>query len=542
MLWTLWLLWALVLTCAVLGVVPALRSSSRHAIFVLMIALLALALRGGFTRDHFYGLEYEDAYVYAAASRQSAWGNPGSGFGGLTVCAVGSLQDCSESEVFPGHLPGFPALLRGVQAMVGYRVWLAPAVGALISSLATVAIWWSAWAIYGSFSAATAAALLFAVTPVLSLYGGSATSESVSSLPIAVAVGAAAMARKRAGVRPQWTWYVVVLCAVVLAATVRRENAILIGVLPACLLIRPRISRAGKWCIVLVSLAVAVSAARLVFPSAAQEVGEYGEFSFGLGRFLETVPTILHALVIPQWFGAVSVMAAIGVVAAAVTWRDQRRQQDVVLLFAVAIAALGMMALYGAHVRSTYQLMGVRVEPFDFLRYLTNIGVFLCLLTPAAARFGGLLSRPSVAGQRVVFAMAGSYIALSVWASWTLRREMMEVEQRVRTEPALAAIAAASATGDRYPIVTLEPLVAELFGTSRTKVIALPFLTRERVAASGGRVLYLRQDHYENDVNRRRYAEFLSALPVEEAIELQRGDGWVVVSMGKERPASVAVP
>jgi hypothetical protein len=541
MLWTLWLLWALVLSCSVLGVVPALRSSPRHAIFVLMIALLALALRGGLTRDHFYGLEYEDAYVYAAASRQSAW-NPGSGFGGLTVCAVGSLQDCSESEVFPGHLPGFPALLRGAQAMVGYRVWLAPAVGALISSVATVAVWWSAWGIYRSFSAASIAALLFAVTPVLSLYGGSATSESVSSLPIAVAVGAAAMARKHTGMRRQWTWYVIVLCAVVLATTVRRENAILIGVLPACLLIRPGISRAGKWCIVLVSLAVAVSAARLVFPSAVLEVGEYGEFSFGLGRFLETVPTILHALVTPQWFGVVSVMAAIGVVAAAVTWRDQRHQQDVVLLFAVATAALGMMALYGAHVRSTYQLMGVAVEPFDFLRYLTNLGVFLCLLAPAAARFATLLSRPSVGRQRVVFAVAASYIALSVWASWTLRREMLEVEQRVRTEPALAAIAAASAMGDRYPIVTLEPLVAELFGTSRTKVIALPFLTRERVAASGGLVLYLRQEHYENDVNRRRYAEFLSALPVEEVIELHRGDGWEVVSMGTERSLGVAVP
>src|SRR5206468_5739404 len=113
-------LWFVVLSCGIVGAWPAIRSSPRQAIAVLGIALFALALRGGGSRDSFYGLEYEDAYVYAAAARQSAWIKFSSGFDGLSVCAVGSLQDCSESEVFPGHLPGFPALLRAVQTAVGY--------------------------------------------------------------------------------------------------------------------------------------------------------------------------------------------------------------------------------------------------------------------------------------------------------------------------------------------------------------------------------------------------------------------------------------
>jgi len=126
MVWMIWVLWALVLLGGLFGVWCALRSA-RHQIWILLtIAALALAVRGSFRSDYFYGLEYEDAYVYAVASRHltpttSVWKSSG-----LTVCAVGSLDECTEWERFPGHLPGFPAILRAVQVLVGNRPALAP--------------------------------------------------------------------------------------------------------------------------------------------------------------------------------------------------------------------------------------------------------------------------------------------------------------------------------------------------------------------------------------------------------------------------------
>jgi len=516
-----------------------LRSSPLQLVIVLLIAVVAFALRGGMTTGYFYGLEYEDAFVYAAASRLIASTDSGFSVAGLTVCAVGSAAECSMSESFPGHLPGFPALLYAAQSVVGFHPWLAPTVGALVSSTAVLAVWWAAWSIYRSRLAAAAAALLFAVTPVFALYGGSALSESVSSLPIAVAVGATAAARRSSGVKAWWSWHALVLCAVALAATVRRENAILIGILPAALLAHPVIPlRAGaRWVTMFVWAAVVAFAARPVLMSVMSEAGEYGGSSFGFVRFLETVPSLLRALTAPKWFGFVALLAVIGMVTAMLAVRDSRREQDSGLLLVLATATLGAIVLYGAHVRSTYQLMGVPVEPFDFIRYLSNIGVPLCILAPAAS---ASVRRTRVAttlvGQRVGWVVFVSYMFLSAGASWTLREEMVWTEQQVRTEPALAAIDAASALGDHYPIVTLEPLVIQLYGNPNTKTIALPLLTPDIVRAFGGKVLYLRQDHYENDVNRRRYAEGLSALPVTKVVELRKGHSWTVLTMGPSDP------
>jgi len=267
----------------------------------------------------------------------------------------------------------------------------------------------------------------------------------------------------------------------------------------------------------------------LVFPSAILEVGEYGEVSFGIGRLLGMLPTVLHALVTPQWFGITAVLAVIGT---ATIWRDRKSDQDSRVLFAAAASAICMMILYAAHIRSTYQLMGVPVEPFDFLRYLSNVGVFLCLLASAAERLTkGEFTRAKVR-RDVVFAIATSYIVMSGWASWTFRGEMVRTEKQVRTEPALAAIEAAAESGNRLPIVTLEPLVVQLLGSPKTQVVALEFLNQERVRTLGGQVLYVRQDHYENDVNRKRYAEFFSALPVSDVLELRKGSGWTVLRMG----------
>ena len=160
MLGMLWVLWGIVLVGGLLGVWSLLRSSPRQLFLVLLIPLIAFALRGGITTGHFYGLEYEDAFVYAAASRWIASTGSDASFGGLTVCAVGSLEHCSMSERFPGHLPGLPALLYAAQSFVGFHRWLAPTIGALVSSMAVLVVWWAAWVIYQSRAAATTAALL----------------------------------------------------------------------------------------------------------------------------------------------------------------------------------------------------------------------------------------------------------------------------------------------------------------------------------------------------------------------------------------------
>ena len=70
MVWMLWILWAGVLLGGLCGVRAALKGSRRYEWLALVaVAVLALGLRVDWRGETFYGLEYEDAYVYAVASR-----------------------------------------------------------------------------------------------------------------------------------------------------------------------------------------------------------------------------------------------------------------------------------------------------------------------------------------------------------------------------------------------------------------------------------------------------------------------------------------
>src|SRR4051794_36213076 len=112
MLYGLWLLWAAT-TSAALYAAGRACLQARSGWRLLAIAMVALALRGAFASDHFYGLEYEDAFVYAVAARDlgTQYTNPTSP--SVSVCAVGSIEHCIQKDDFPGHLLGFPALLNG---------------------------------------------------------------------------------------------------------------------------------------------------------------------------------------------------------------------------------------------------------------------------------------------------------------------------------------------------------------------------------------------------------------------------------------------
>jgi hypothetical protein len=314
MVWWVWLLWGAVIASGVYGLAAALRANRPHVAIVLVLAaVLGGVLRIGGNADRWYGLEYEDAYVYAAAARFLTATTRVIGTTGLTVCAVGSIDECEEWEAFPGHLPGVPALFAAAQALVPYRPSLFPVIGALSSTIAIFFVWWAAFRIYNSSVAANVAAVLFAITPAMALYGGSACSESPSAIPIAVAVGASA-ASLRADTRGRWwKWQVVALLAVGLGALCRRENAVLgiCAVVVALCARPPGVSTWQRWFAISIWMLAGAATLVVVLPSVASEGGEYGGFSFGSLRFVQTLPVLIQALATPQWFGLVAFLAGV---------------------------------------------------------------------------------------------------------------------------------------------------------------------------------------------------------------------------------------
>lgn len=524
-------LWGIVLLGAVVGVAKRFPTGLSAAI-LLIAAVCALGLR--LIPTGFYGLEYEDAYVYAAASKfeSASATRPSDSAFTVTVCAAGSLYQCVETEGYPGHLAGYTALLTAVTSLIGYEPWIYPAIGAFLSTLTVLCVWWASVTLTRSKAASLWSATLMAVTPTLVVYGGSAVSETASAFLLAVWCGSTAEAVRGTdeGDRVRAGWLAIALVAAALAALVRRENIICLPLLLTCVGFSwwRRRTSVDVWRAAGVALVILVPIAFLVAQSLVSEVGEYGAFSFSLRRALEVTPTVGLALGRPGYFGMLAWLALLGIFfGSRATLRDTRHVHDVLTTCIFSAVAVWVIS-YGSHVCSTYQLAGATVQPFDFLRYLSNAGPFLCVLASVGIA--------SVIAMRPFFvhALIGLAAVGSALSALSLRGELAEVERRVRTEPALAGAAAAHDMAMQFPVVTMESLVLQLHAPSALRVVSLPELSGQMLQQLGGTVLYIEQDMYDNPVDKKRFARGFAALP--ERVQLLRsGTGWRVWLL-RQRP------
>lgn len=515
-------LWCVVLGSGSAGLWTTARRNHTLRLAIPLIAAAALSIRL-LPVASFYGLEYEDAYVYAAAAklRTASERFQGGATATLSVCAVGALEDCVEFESYPGHLIGYPVLLEALHGVLGLDWFDYPIIGALIGTATALLVCWTCFALFQSAWAAVCGSVLFATTPTLALYGGSAVSETASSFSVVAWCGALAEAVGAHSGTSHRRWSALAVSCALLAAMVRRENAILLP-LTIAVLIRlwwHELSHVRRAALVAMGLTVAMSVLAIGVRSLASEVGEYGAFSFSLARLVETSIPIAGALVQPAYFGALSWIALLGVVVAALyPARCGAPRANVVVLCSALIILMWLLS-YAAHVRSTYQLAGFPVSSFDYLRYLSNAGGLMCVLAgvPVALLHGK---------HRVPLTAALVLLGGLGWlGSIQLRGELVDAEWRNRFAPAIAARELALETEVRVPILTLEPLVQQLVSPSNSFVVGLPSLTRDHVHQLGGEFIYVEHDTYNNEVDHTRYAHAIAQLPSERHL-LRSGDGW----------------
>src|SRR5436190_4661857 len=281
---------------------------------------------------------------------------------GLAVCAIGDSSGCAAWETYPGHLFGFPALLSAIQQFRGFYPALVPQVVVVLSTLTAVFVWWAASTIHRSAWIGAFAGAMFAVSPALALYGGSGCSEAASSAVLAVVLGAVGMARDK-DESDWWRWHGIALIASTLAITVRRENVILLAIIPVCLVLGHK--PVSRWSSVWPWLGMMTFAGGRVAGSLAAEVGEYGQFSFSVAALVQTMSHVLAALFSPRWFGFVGLFALMGFWFAVRKTNSRDSLRETAAIIGAGLIAGTMIVLYASHVRSTYQLYGVEVEPFD---------------------------------------------------------------------------------------------------------------------------------------------------------------------------------
>jgi hypothetical protein len=246
-----------------------------------------------------------------------------------------------------------------------------------------------------------------------------------------------------------------------------------------------------------------------VFGSLIHESQEFGRFSFSIANVFQLAPSFIKCIVRPEWYGFTAPMVLIGTFSAL-------RKRSILLL--IVGLMLSYVTVYLSHLHGYYQIHGVPVAPEGHLRFLMNCMTWWSIVAGAglALIFERLVSSLRN-GRGVTIALCCIYAVTSWVITGSLRREARADELEARIVPAAVANAMAKASNEPVYVVTLEPLIIEMFGSSSTRILGLYRVNNELLAriCTGDprtKLLVLRQSQYEEDRSITRYAENWASL------------------------------
>jgi hypothetical protein len=275
-------------------------------------------------------------------------------------------------------------------------------------------------------------------------------------------------------------------------------------------------------CLLLVSVALAagLSLTMHLFQTTIQESKLLGAFPLDVKRLTILVYSFLRSFGVYRWYAGTGVGVLIGIVLCC-------RRKGLALIPLALFAAF--IVLYALHIRSFYEMRSPSIDPQTALRFSMTLMSLWALL---AGRGLWALGR-TIAGHRLFLAYRKP-IAIGVWCiivglcircfkqTVDLRNESVEDEDLVRLQPSEDAEAMVSrAVAKPVYIVTLEPLIIQMYSPSTEKIIDLEAVTATtvpRLLAGDDRVgiIYLEEQINQTDADEARYKhqmQFIHTLP-----------------------------
>jgi hypothetical protein len=518
-------------------------------ICVALVVLWRIPTEGGF----FHGTEYEDSYVYTVAGRQMAEHLQIAPSGAtlpysINVCAVGSLTSCKQSDNFPEHLIGYPYIISVFSNILGYRPSIGSIANVVCACFADILIFLLCMVIADDVIAAASAALIFAITPVFAVWGLETSAEPVSNGCMSLALWwclryAFARPERSSRWHPLVTW-----CAftttLLFSLTVKRENILLAMVLPVIVFLVQFFNKRSQlspirnaWWIVLSSIIALIFSLQMkLFQSMGSETVLLNKFPITSGELIRLLPVFLRSFLVVNWYGGAAILVLIG---AAVAGRKRSLALFPLLLF------IAYVLLYAFHIRSYYEMQSGNTDPRAALRFSMSLMSMWSILAGlgSASLFGWFQRTRSYVAHRVLFNWIAActlvvVAGVSFLATISFREDVAEDEFRMRIEPSLTAVrvAVSDQTRESY-IVTLEPLIPQMYSRPSVDVVSLPELdgtVMKEIGFSGGAtdVLYLDEQIHRTPADAVRYKTQLEYLNQFQHDTLINDDGFSVVRIG----------
>ena len=551
------LFWAGILTSAICFIIdPMLHTILKaHWKLIVIFFVLVLCWRMPLNGQFFHGLEYEDSYIYTVAGRQILE-NVGPGANSIefpysiNACAVGSLKSCQSWESFPEHFIGYSYVISLFSRMVGYTPDIGSIVNLFAACLGSILIFCITLLATDNATMASAASLVFAITPVFAVYGLETSTEPASNFCMSLiiwfyirSIVAFRTSEGRFRKRMFWCAYTTVL---LFSLTVKREDILLAIGLPLML---PLVAKPGntspperfELMILMVfssTLALILSLQMRLVQTTFGETTLLKAFPMTVGHLLIFIFGFARSFFVIRWYGGAIAAVIVGTI---VTCR--RKDLSLVPLFLF----VAYLLVYCVHIRSYYQMQSGHIEPRAALRFsmnlmtlwavLAGIGIGAVVTRMKRTHFYGPHRRMSIV---IGCSLLAGVFGMSFVTTKELRIRSVGDEQYVRISPACTALCFASKGGQESAyVITLEPFIIQMYADTTAKVIDLAAVDSGLLhslifSRKPARFIFLEERSHQTVADFTRYGEQTRYLQSLQEHTLCAREGFTV--LGVNRP------
>src|ERR1035437_7980548 len=323
---------------------------------------------------HFFGLEYEDSYIFNFSARQLFEKIYPISF--LTDgISVGSLSNSMKVFTYGGHFITYPVFISWAYHVFGYNIHIPSYVNTFIEFLIILTLSISFKKVFGFNKYWFLPGIIFSLAPAMNVFGTTQLSETFSSFIVLVSI-------------LSFFYYF----------------------------------QSNKLIVLFSLLIIYFLFIQNVFLIEKTESSEISTQTFSLSNFINLFPVFIQALSKFNWFIIYLILIIASIIFISIGWQKHPQQLFLVISF------LSYFIIYTLHYRSYYFVHFADVKPFEALRYLNNFFVISTLFI--SFFFYKLLKIPNLKG--VISPILFVLFLISFVYTLLLRKEFskMEVEDR----------------------------------------------------------------------------------------------------------------
>lgn len=345
---------------------------SKQNIIIISVIIFVL-IRLLFLAFPFWGLEYEDAFIYNDTGR---FLNYSYDFQSMPFkcqsCTDGSYLDCVEYGSYGGHFLTIPIILSLVNSIFGYHLTNIFFLNLTFSVLALILvfIFYKRYNMRDIFSLSSFIILL-SITPFLTIFNTSGLAETISSFFVIGFIFSIYFSSENHFKIPSAHFWLSILFLFLAIAT-KRENLTLLVFMLIIPFIRYIYNQKpltkSFYLSIGLSTLLSLSFAYLVnlFGIENNESGDIGSKTFSIEYLIVNLKQLFFAIINIRYWGITGFLF-FGVI---ILVAYKRHLQKFGLM--TLVLSLLYMIVYSTHYRSYYQVVYNLTHPFETLRYSTN--------------------------------------------------------------------------------------------------------------------------------------------------------------------------